>query len=128
MGATVGPLNDLVKELPEISSKAVYAKTKFSMDLPDITDKWLKSAGDIRHVVIFGIESHVCVLQTTLDLLDRGIQVHVIKDGVSSCNPGEIDVALEVSLVKCFANASVDVCFGILYTDQLLLSPPLWQP
>ncbi len=67
------------------------------MDLPDITDKWLKSAGDIKHVVIFGIESHVCVLQTTLDLLDRGIQVHVIKDGVSSCNVGEIDVALEVS-------------------------------
>jgi hypothetical protein len=72
------------------------------MDLPDITDRWLKSAGDIKHVVIFGIESHVCVLQTTLDLLDRGIQVHVIKDGVSSCNLGEIDVALEVSTTARF--------------------------
>jgi nicotinamidase-related amidase len=67
------------------------------MYLPDITDKWLQQAGDIKHVVIFGIESHVCVLQTTMDLLDRGIQVHVIKDGVSSCNVGEINVALEVS-------------------------------
>ncbi|SAM85288.1 related to Isochorismatase domain-containing protein 2, mitochondrial [Ustilago bromivora] len=95
LGATVSPLSDLLKELPELSSTAVHPKTKFSMDLPDITDRWLKSAGDIKHVVIFGIESHVCVLQTTLDLLDRGIQVHVIKDGVSSCNVGEIDVALE---------------------------------
>ncbi|SPO47992.1 related to Isochorismatase domain-containing protein 2, mitochondrial [Moesziomyces antarcticus] len=95
LGATVAPLNDLVKQLPELSSKAVHPKTKFSMDLPGITDAWLKSAGDIKHVVIFGIESHVCVLQTTLDLLERGIQVHVIKDGVSSCNVGEIDVALE---------------------------------
>ncbi|GAC77291.1 mitochondrial associated endoribonuclease MAR1 [Moesziomyces antarcticus T-34] len=91
----VAPLSDLVKQLPELSSKAVHPKTKFSMDLPGITDAWLKSAGDIKHVVIFGIESHVCVLQTTLDLLERGIQVHVIKDGVSSCNVGEIDVALE---------------------------------
>ncbi|KAJ1023643.1 hypothetical protein NDA18_004630 [Ustilago nuda] len=95
LGATVSPLSDLLKELPELSSTAVHPKSKFSMDLPDITDRWLKSAGDIKHVVIFGIESHVCVLQTTLDLLDRGIQVHVIKDGVSSCNVGEIDVALE---------------------------------
>jgi len=72
------------------------------MDLEGITDKWLKSAGDIHHVVIFGIETHVCVLQTTLDLLDRGIQVHVIKDGVSSCNVGEIEVALEVSLIPLY--------------------------
>ncbi|GAC94719.1 isochorismatase [Pseudozyma hubeiensis SY62] len=95
LGATVAPLSELLKDLPEISASAVHPKTKFSMDLPNITDKWLQSAGDIKHVVIFGIESHVCVLQTTLDLLDRGIQVHVIKDGVSSCNVGEIDVALE---------------------------------
>ena len=97
LGATVSPLNELLKELPELSASANHPKSKFSMDLPGITDKWLKSAGDIQHVVIFGIESHVCVLQTTLDLLEKGIQVHVIKDGVSSCNVGEIDVALEVS-------------------------------
>nr|CDI55702.1 conserved hypothetical protein [Melanopsichium pennsylvanicum 4] len=99
LGATVEPLAGLLKQLPEISSSANHPKTKFSMDLNGITDKWLKKAGDVKHVVIFGIESHVCVLQTTLDLLDRGIQVHVIKDGVSSCNVGEIDVALEVSFV-----------------------------
>ena len=110
MGATIAPLGNLLKDLPEVSASAVHPKTKFSMDLPGITDKWLNSAGDIQHVVIFGIESHVCVLQTTLDLLDRGIQVHVIKDGVSSCNVGEIDVALEVSSFRlplpllCFTN------------------------
>ncbi|KAN0064306.1 hypothetical protein ACQY0O_002497 [Thecaphora frezii] len=95
LGATVSPLSDLIGELPPLSSKAVHAKTRFSMDIPGVTDEWFKQAGNIKHVVIFGIETHVCVLQTTLDLLAKGIDVHVIKDGVSSCNVGEVDVALE---------------------------------
>ncbi|SPO41083.1 related to Isochorismatase family protein 1B [Pseudozyma flocculosa] len=95
LGSTVSPLSDLIAQLPPLSAQAVHPKTRFSMDVPGLTDQWLKQAGDIKHIVIFGIESHVCVLQSTLDLLDKGIDVHVIKDGVSSCNVGEIEVALE---------------------------------
>lgn len=40
-------------------------------------------------------QSHICVLQTTLDLLEGGYDVHVIADGVSSCNPEEVPIALE---------------------------------
>jgi nicotinamidase-related amidase len=35
-------------------------------------------------VLICGIETHVCVSQTAHDLLDRGLQVHVARDAVSS--------------------------------------------
>jgi nicotinamidase-related amidase len=35
-------------------------------------------------VLICGIESHVCVSQTAHDLLDRGVEVHVARDAVSS--------------------------------------------
>lgn len=49
--------------------------------------------------MIVGIESHVCVLQTTLDLLSKGVNVFVIRDAVSSCNKQEIPVAIEVSML-----------------------------
>jgi nicotinamidase-related amidase len=34
--------------------------------------------------IVCGIETHVCVSQTVLDLLDRGLQVHVPADAVCS--------------------------------------------
>lgn len=95
LGNTVSPLSELLGALPAPSTKTALPKTRFSMVLPEETDKWMKEAGNPSNVIIVGIESHVCVLQTTLDLLERGIAVHVLADGVSSCNAGERRVALE---------------------------------
>ena len=35
-------------------------------------------------------------VQTALDLLERKINVHILADGVSSCNHDEVEVALAV--------------------------------
>jgi nicotinamidase-related amidase len=43
----------------------------------------LEGAG-ARQVIVCGIEAHVCVNQTTHDLLARGFQVHLLTDCVSS--------------------------------------------
>jgi nicotinamidase-related amidase len=43
---------------------------------------------------IVGIESHICVTQTALDLVHQGHKVYVIADGVSSCNKEEVPIAL----------------------------------
>ncbi|MCJ1362525.1 hypothetical protein MMC16_001628 [Acarospora aff. strigata] len=47
-----------------------------------------------REIVVVGIEAHICVTQTTLDLLAQGHKVYVLADGVSSCNREEVPVAL----------------------------------
>jgi nicotinamidase-related amidase len=40
----------------------------------------------INQIVLCGIEAHVCIWQTALDLLANNFQVVVVKDGVSSRN------------------------------------------
>ncbi|MFQ5824327.1 MAG: hydrolase [bacterium] len=50
---------------------------------------------NIQQVIVTGIESHVCVQQTALDLLEQNIQVHVPKEAVSSRNELDYQTALE---------------------------------
>lgn len=47
-----------------------------------------------RQWVIAGIESHVCVMQTTLDLRWQGKEVFVVADAVSSRSPTDKELAL----------------------------------
>jgi hypothetical protein len=46
-------------------------------------------------IALVGIESHICITQTALDLRDAGHRVYVLADGVSSCNSAEVVVALD---------------------------------
>ncbi len=45
--------------------------------------------------IVCGIETHVCVSQTVLDLLDRGIEVHVPADAVGSRHVLDYERGLE---------------------------------
>jgi nicotinamidase-related amidase len=48
-----------------------------------------------RQVVVCGIESHVCVMQTSLDLAASGKEVFVVADAVSSRSAEDKHFALE---------------------------------
>ncbi|KAK0738352.1 Isochorismatase-like protein [Schizothecium vesticola] len=70
-------------------------KTRFSMWIPPIsTHPFFSTDRGPTDVAIVGIEAHICVAQTALDLLAAGHRVHVLADGVSSGHAGEVGVAL----------------------------------
>jgi nicotinamidase-related amidase len=46
-------------------------------------------------VIVCGIETHICVCQTTTDLLSSDREVHVISDAVSSRTPENKELALD---------------------------------
>jgi nicotinamidase-related amidase len=46
-------------------------------------------------ILICGIEAHVCVAQTALDLLDRGVSVQVVTDAVGSRHANDREVGLQ---------------------------------
>ena len=48
-----------------------------------------------KQIIICGVEAHICVLKTALDLLDEGYQVHLITDAVSSRKKENKQVAIE---------------------------------
>jgi nicotinamidase-related amidase len=39
---------------------------------------------DRKNIILTGMETHVCVLQTCLDLLNQGFNVHLVSDAVCS--------------------------------------------
>ena len=46
-------------------------------------------------IILCGIEAHICVLQTALDLLEKGFQVIFIRDCISSRHGYDREAALE---------------------------------
>lgn len=75
--------------------KAYADKTRFSMWVPEIASQLPGGPGGApAEVVLVGIEAHICITQTALDLLAAGHRVYVLADGVSSCNREEVPVAL----------------------------------
>lgn len=53
------------------------------------------SPSRIDQVLLCGIEAHICVLQTALDLTARGLSVFVAADAVGSRSPAHCQLALQ---------------------------------
>jgi nicotinamidase-related amidase len=64
-------------------------KTVFSAAAADGFD-----LGGRDQAIVCGIEAHVCVNQTVLDLLDAGTEVHVVADAVGSRSPDNRELGL----------------------------------
>ena len=109
MGNTV---TEIAEVLPE--GTPVFAKTKFSM-LTDEVIATIENIPDLKSVLIVGLETHVCVLQSTLDLIAKGYEVHIITDGVSSQRYTDRSTALHrLSQVGAFMDTSEMAMFELM--------------
>jgi nicotinamidase-related amidase len=110
LGATLPEL----KEKAEASGATCYEKMAFSCcGNAEFVGK-LKETGRTQ-IIITGMESHVCVLQTVIDLLDAGFNVHVVEDAVMSRSKQNWLTALKVmSLAGAVPTCTETVVFQLL--------------
>jgi nicotinamidase-related amidase len=87
LGGTVAVLKEFVP------NSHVMTKTTFSCAADPACLESI-CALNKDHVVIAGIEAHVCVLQTAIGLTENGKKVFVVADAVSSRNPNDKELAL----------------------------------
>ncbi|KAJ4268652.1 hypothetical protein NW762_002719 [Fusarium torreyae] len=88
---TSAKLGPTVPSLAKLLPSEPHDKTRFSMFIPSVTADLPPGSS----IALVGIESHICITQTAIDLVDAGHNVYVIADGVSSCNPREVGIALD---------------------------------
>lgn len=81
--------------LGEVAAPLVFEKEHFSACLEKDFLTLVSSFGRDT-IVLVGMETHVCVLQTGLDLIQAGFKVHLAADAVGSRSAQDRDIAIEL--------------------------------
>ncbi len=86
LGATIEPL-------AELNDAEALAKVTFS-GMADVAYESRFNGLGRDQAVLAGIEAHICVLQTAMDLLAADVQVFVVADATTSRSPDNHSMAL----------------------------------
>ncbi|TBV16159.1 hydrolase [Stutzerimonas kirkiae] len=87
----LGPTSARLRE--GIAAEAILEKLEFSAARSG--ELFKLPGGERGQFIICGCETHVCVLQTVLDLLQRGNQVFVVEEAVGSRRAADKKLALK---------------------------------
>jgi nicotinamidase-related amidase len=104
--------------LPELKEKAktahCYEKMAFSCCGSFEFIDALKATGRTQ-IIITGMETHVCVLQTVIELREAGMDVHIVKDAVMSRNKQNWHTAIQaMTLAGAIPTCTESVLFQLL--------------
>lgn len=93
-------------------------KTAFSLLKEDGILDILKSYGK-RQIILFGIETHICVYQTAIDLISNGYEVVLVKDACKSRKEYEYNAGLDLMRQNGIQISCVEiVLFELLKTSK----------
>jgi nicotinamidase-related amidase len=106
---------EVFAEPADLEACPIFEKKKFSM-MTDEVQKHVDALNKTSFLLV-GIEAHVCLQQTALDLLEQGKEVHVIVDGVSSQQPIDREIALQrMSQAGAFLTTAQSAAFMLMQT------------
>jgi len=110
-------VEDVFSDQEHFKSCKKFEKKNFSMCTDEV--KSHLSSLNKKSVVLFGIEAHVCVQQTCLDLLEEGTEVHLIADGISSQQPYDREIALQrMSEAGAFLTTAQSLAFMLMRSAE----------
>lgn len=79
LGPYVANLESLVSDLPQ------FDKVEFNALANEATAAFVDTLPKtVTTMLLVGVETHICIYQTAMGLLNRGLSVWVVSDGVSS--------------------------------------------
>lgn len=106
---------EVFADAADLKACPIFEKKKFSMMTEEVqahVDKLNKTS-----FLLVGIEAHVCLQQTCLDLLEQGKDVHVLVDAVSSQQPIDREIALQrMSQAGAFLTTAQSAAFMLMQT------------
>ena len=97
--------------LPSIKEKIPYAYEKISFSAlqnQEIEKVILEQKK--KNWILIGIESHICILQSAMDLIEQNYHVVVLEDAVSSRNPLHKKIAIEEMRKKNIRISCLETC------------------
>lgn len=89
-------LGHTVEELSGAAEQNCVEKVAFSCAGEPTFITALEKTG-AKQVVLVGMEAHVCVYQTMIDLLDRGYIVHLVRDAICSRFDSDYQTAITMA-------------------------------
>lgn len=110
LGPTVEELSSLLEDIEPVEKScfSCCGEKRFLARLDEVNAKT---------AVLCGIESHVCVFQTAADLLQKGLDVHVVADATSSRTLENKQIAIDRMRQKGATITSVEMYLFELLRD-----------
>ena len=90
IGKTLSDISDILKD-----DVIIMEKTAFSLLKEDNAIDIIKSFNK-KQIILFGIETHICVLQTAKDLINNGFEVFLIENACKSRQKYEHQAGLNI--------------------------------
>lgn len=92
-------LGSTIETIKGIKDFTTIEKTTFSvLKTPEFVEKF-KSLKN-KNILIFGIETHICVLQSVIDILESNYNVFLVSDCCASRDENNHNIALDVMKQK----------------------------